>query len=193
MPEDLRPKFKRLDGRFEPFDPSECITEIIRMIKGTNRIELAHHEFTDANGKVRLVEQRGRFGPGRETRQCVDPFAREIKWVEREGYFLEVYLPEYHEIERSDAGPDEIAIADLLVSNGHALEGAFVRHFKDKRTSPFEKVVEAVTPGEEREWATVKTWVTRVNNAIYKVDPKCRISFSTTIHGRLVAKDTAEK
>jgi hypothetical protein len=91
------------------------------------------------------------------------------------------------------AAIDEIAIADGLVSKGFDLEASFVRHFKGRTTSPYEDVIEAVCPGEERQWATVKTWVSRVKNALHTFDSRCALSFRTTIHDRLVIKDIAPK
>jgi hypothetical protein len=84
---------------------------------------------------------------------------------------------------------DAIAIADALAARGYTLEAAIVRHFKRRQTTTKEELVDAVCPGEEREWATVKTWVNRVKNALLDLDPPCGLSFSTTIRGYLIIKN----
>jgi hypothetical protein len=77
--------------------------------------------------------------------------------------------------------PDEIVVADALAAKGFTLESAFVRHFKGRRTTTWQEIVEAVCGhDEEREWGTVKTWVNRVKNALLEVDPRCRLSFRTS-------------
>ena len=76
----------------------------------------------------------------------------------------------------------------MLAAASYTLEAAFVRHFKNKLTSPYEDVIEAVCKGEDGAWETVKTWCTRVRNALCHVDPQCRLRFSTTIRDRLVVK-----
>jgi hypothetical protein len=75
-----------------------------------------------------------------------------------------------------DAG----SIATALLEKGHTLEAAFVRHFAWRQSSTWQDIVEAVSPGEERSWATVKTWVNRVKKALADVDPRCRLSFKTS-------------
>jgi hypothetical protein len=84
--------------------------------------------------------------------------------------------------------PDETAIADALAAEGYALEAAFVRHFKGRPGATWQEIVEAVCPGEERDWGTVKTWCTRVKNALSDLDPHCRLTFRTTIRGHRITK-----
>lgn len=83
---------------------------------------------------------------------------------------------------------DETVIADALVARGYTLEAAFVRHFKSRKTTTSDAIVEAVCPGENRDWSTVKTWVNRVKNALIDLDPHCRLSFSTSQREYLVIK-----
>jgi hypothetical protein len=85
--------------------------------------------------------------------------------------------------------PDESAIADTLVALGYHLEAVFVRHFKGRKSTTWQDLVEAVCPGEERDWATVRTWVNRVKNALLELNPPCRLSFHTTNRGYLILKD----
>ena len=73
---------------------------------------------------------------------------------------------------------DETVIADASL-RGYTLEAACVRHFKSRKTTTSHAIVEAVCPGENRDWSTVKTWVNRVKNALIDLDPHCRLSFST--------------
>lgn len=99
-------------------------------------------------------------------------------------------------LEASNATPDagnridEATIADALVAKGYTLEAAFVRHFDSLRTTTTtcQDLVEAVCPGEQRDWATVKTWVNRVKNALLDLDPPSRMTFHTTIRGHLITK-----
>jgi hypothetical protein len=83
---------------------------------------------------------------------------------------------------------DEAAVASALLEKGHALEAAFVRHFRNRSSSSWLDVIEAVCPGEEREWGTVKTWVNRVNNALADVDPDCPLRFSTSQRSHMIIK-----
>ena len=84
---------------------------------------------------------------------------------------------------------DEIVIAEALAAKGYTLEAAFVRCFKNRRTTTWQEIVEGVCPGQERNWATVKTWVNRVKNALIELDPRCRLSFSTSQREYLVIKN----
>jgi hypothetical protein len=85
---------------------------------------------------------------------------------------------------------DEIAIAEELGALGHHLEAAFVRHFKGRQSTTWLDLIEAVCPDEERDWATVKTWVNRVHNALLDLTPPCKLRFRTTKRGHLVIKYT---
>ncbi len=85
---------------------------------------------------------------------------------------------------------DENAVADALAAEGYTLEAAFVRHFKSRQTSTWQDIVEAVCPGEERCWGTVKTWATRVKNVLADVAPHCRLTFRTSQRQFLVIKKT---
>jgi hypothetical protein len=75
---------------------------------------------------------------------------------------------------------DETAIAEALVAIGCTLEAAFVRHFKGRRMTTWQELVEAVRPGETRDWGAVRTWVNRVNNALLdlKVTPSLRLIYT---------------
>jgi len=88
---------------------------------------------------------------------------------------------------------DEAAIADALASKGFTLEAAFVRRFKGHTTVHWMDIVEGVCPGEDRDWATVKTWVHRVKSALLEIDSHCRLSFSTTTRDHLVIKKVLSK
>jgi hypothetical protein len=89
------------------------------------------------------------------------------------------------------AGPlDLIAIANELRRQRLNLEAAFVQHFHNCRQATHAELVEAVCPGEERDWATIKTWVNRVNNALFGLHLAGRLSFRTTMRGYLVIRDT---
>lgn len=85
---------------------------------------------------------------------------------------------------RPEAAPDltdEAALADLLNARHYPLEAAYVRHFKGRTSTTWQDLVEAVCGrGEEREWATIKTWQNRVTNALRDVAPGCRLSFRST-------------
>jgi hypothetical protein len=83
---------------------------------------------------------------------------------------------------------DENSLADVLVTKGYTLEAAFVRHFKDRQITTWQEIVQAVCPGEERDWGTVKTWATRVKNALADVAPHCRLTFRTSQRRFLVIK-----
>jgi hypothetical protein len=83
---------------------------------------------------------------------------------------------------------DVSAIADTLAECGHHLEAVFVRHFKGRQSTTSQDLVEAVCPGEERDWSTVKTWVNRVKNALHDADPRCRLTFHTSGRDHRVIK-----
>jgi hypothetical protein len=87
---------------------------------------------------------------------------------------------------------DEDAIADALAANGRMLEAVFVRHFKGRWSTTCQDLIEAVAPDERgRDWATVKTWVNRVKNALLEYDPRCRLSFHTSSRDLRVIKRIA--
>ena len=44
----------------------------------------------------------------------------------------------------------------------------------------WQEIMEAVCPGEDRDWGTVKTWATRVKNALADVAPHCGLTFRTS-------------
>jgi hypothetical protein len=99
--------------------------------------------------------------------------------------------------EQADRQPpdrlDETAVADALAANGRNLEAAFVRHFKDRQSTTWQELVDAVCPGQEREWGTVRTWTNRVHNALMDLRPPCRLRFRTANREYLVRKfDPAE-
>ncbi|MGO9598364.1 MAG: hypothetical protein ACLP7Q_10275 [Isosphaeraceae bacterium] len=85
---------------------------------------------------------------------------------------------------------DENSLADALLAKGFTIEAAFVRHFKGRQVTTWQEIVEAVCPGEEREWGTVKTWTIRVKNALADVAPRCRLTFSTSQREFKVIKKT---
>jgi hypothetical protein len=84
---------------------------------------------------------------------------------------------------------DELAIANALAAKGHTLEDTFVRGFKNVTVRTWQEIVEAICPGEERDWKTVKTWVNRVKNALLDLDPPCPLSFSTSQREHIVIKE----
>jgi hypothetical protein len=79
-------------------------------------------------------------------------------------------------------------VANALLVKGDTLEAAFVRHFKSRDQTGWRDLVEAVCPGEDRTWETVKTWVNRVKNALIGLSPTCRLRFRTTVRGYIVIK-----
>lgn len=83
---------------------------------------------------------------------------------------------------------DEIAYADKLAARGLNRAAAFVRHFQGRTSSTCQEIVEAICPGEYRDWPVVKQWASRVNAALRKVDPSCPFRFRTTIYGHRVVK-----
>jgi integrase len=95
------------------------------------------------------------------------------------------------EVSPNGADPlDLIAIANALRQKGLTLEGAFIEHFHRRQQATHDEIVEAVCPGEERDWATIKTWVNRVKNALSDLGVAHRLSFRTTIRGYLVIRET---
>jgi hypothetical protein len=106
----------------------------------------------------------------------------------RDGNYPEVNSASKSDRHESLDPPDEGAIADSLLERGYTLEAAFVRHFNGRENSNWRDVVEAVCPGEDREWGTVKTWVTRVRNAMVDVSPRCRLTFVTSQREHKVIK-----
>ena len=87
---------------------------------------------------------------------------------------------------------DEIAYADKLLERGFPLEAAFVRHFHGRTSTTWQNILEAVCPGQERDWATVRTWVNRVKNALREIDPECPLRFHTRERSYLVVKESLE-
>lgn len=87
---------------------------------------------------------------------------------------------------------DEIAYADKLLERGFPLFAAFVRHFHGRTSTTWQNILEAVCPGEERDWATVRTWANRVNNALREIDPECPLRFHTRERSYLVVKERLE-
>jgi hypothetical protein len=85
----------------------------------------------------------------------------------------------------------EIALELLpnkLAAKGYTLEAAFVRYFQSRQTATHQEIVEAICPGKERSWGTVKTWVNRVKNALIEIDPHSSLRFSTSQREYLVTK-----
>lgn len=97
-------------------------------------------------------------------------------------------LPRHRGDEASSGPPDEIAIADALLANGHALAAAVVRYFKDRQQATWRELAGAVCRSEERSWNGIKTWITRTHNALHDLTPPCRLRFRTTTRGYLITK-----
>ena len=85
---------------------------------------------------------------------------------------------------------DELSIAEVLRQNGFPLEAAFVRCFKGRSSATWQELVESVCPGEDRDWAAVKTWVYRVKNALAEFFPEYPSRFRTMRRGHMVLKET---
>jgi hypothetical protein len=83
---------------------------------------------------------------------------------------------------------DESSVAEILLKSNRTIEAAVVRHFKGRIQTTHIELIEAVTPGEDRDWQTVKTWMNRTKNAIMEFCPRCNFSFRTTIRGYLITK-----
>jgi hypothetical protein len=81
------------------------------------------------------------------------------------------------------------ALASKLVVKGYTIEAAIIRHFKNRDTSTWQAVNDAVTPNQVRDWNTIKTWVNRVKNALIEIDPGCPLSFRTSQRGHMVIKN----
>jgi hypothetical protein len=85
---------------------------------------------------------------------------------------------------------DELSIAEVLRQKGFPLEAAFVRRFQGRSSATWQELVESVCPGEDRDWAAVKTWAYRVKNAMAKFFPERPLRFHTTRRGHIVFKET---
>jgi hypothetical protein len=84
---------------------------------------------------------------------------------------------------------DENSIADSLAALGYHLEAVFVRHFKGRQSTHWQDLIKEVAPDEKgRDWATVKTWANRVNNALLDLEPPCRMTFHTSSRDYRVIK-----
>jgi hypothetical protein len=95
--------------------------------------------------------------------------------------------------EALDQPLDKGRIAHALLKEGHSLAAAFVRHFQERRSSTWHELVDAICPGDDRDWNTVKTWVNRVNNALIELKPPSRLRFRTTTRDHLVYEQLSRR
>jgi integrase len=88
------------------------------------------------------------------------------------------------------AGPLDLnAIADQIAEKNR-VAARFLRHFADNRWQTTEEdLIEAVRPGENIEWGTVKSWVTRVNRILLDLGLLNRLSFRSSNDGFFVYRN----